>query len=57
MAVGSFKLFLGQVQSAPESIRLKALQVVFDILMTYDKGLYGPAEAIVSIENRTAEHR
>ena len=51
MAVGSFQLFLGQIQSAPESLRLKALQVVFDILLTYDKGLYGPTETVVRMVN------
>ena len=48
MAMSSFQLFLSQVKSAPEVLRLKVLQVVFDILMTYEKDLLGGAEEIVS---------
>lgn len=48
MAMSSFQLFLSQVKSAPEALRLKVLQVVFDILMTYEKDLLGGAEEIVS---------
>ena len=46
--MSSFQLFLSQVKSAPEALRLKVLQVVFDILMTYEKDLLGGAEEIVS---------
>lgn len=36
MAMSSFQLFLNQVQSAPEDLKVKVLQVIFDILMVYE---------------------
>ncbi|TCD66080.1 hypothetical protein EIP91_001838 [Steccherinum ochraceum] len=39
MAMSSFQLFLNQVQSAPEELKLKVLQVIFDILMVYEEEL------------------
>ena len=48
MALSSFQLFLGQVKSFPESLRIKVLQIVFDIMMTYEKDLFGGEGAIVS---------
>lgn len=48
MAMSSFQLFLSQVKNAPEALRQKVLQVVFDILMTYEKDLLGGGEDIVS---------
>ncbi|KAH8108765.1 nuclear condensing complex subunit [Phellopilus nigrolimitatus] len=46
MALSSFQLFLSQVKSAPESLRIKVLQVIFDIMMTYEKDLLGSVEEI-----------
>lgn len=48
MALSSFQLFLSQVKSSSESLRIKVLQVVFDIMMTYEKDLFGGGESIVS---------
>ncbi|OCH86273.1 hypothetical protein OBBRIDRAFT_248641 [Obba rivulosa] len=39
MAMSSFQLFLNQVQSAPEELKIKVLQVVFDMLMVYEQEL------------------
>ncbi|KAI0063895.1 hypothetical protein BV25DRAFT_1823946 [Artomyces pyxidatus] len=36
MALGSFQLFLGQVQAAPEVLKIRVLQVVFDVLMVHE---------------------
>ncbi|GBE88890.1 hypothetical protein SCP_1402980 [Sparassis crispa] len=37
MAMSSFQLFLNQVQSAPEELKVKVLQVIFDVLMVYEE--------------------
>ena len=39
MAMNSFQLFLNQIKSSPEPLRIKVLQIVFDIIMSYDKEL------------------
>jgi condensin complex subunit 3 len=36
------------VKTAPDELKLKVLQVVFDILMVYDQELFGRPEEIVS---------
>ncbi|KAG1834854.1 nuclear condensing complex subunit [Suillus variegatus] len=36
MALNSFQLFLGQIQTAPEVLRIRVLQIVFDILMVHE---------------------
>ncbi len=36
MALNSFQLFLSQVQAAPEVLKLRVLQVVFDVLMVHE---------------------
>ena len=48
MALNSFQLFLSQVQTAPDELKLKVLQVVFDLLMVYDQEFFGRSEEIVS---------
>lgn len=45
--MNSFQLFLSQVQSAPDELKVKVLQVVFDILMVYDDELLLRSEDIV----------
>ncbi|KAF8069093.1 nuclear condensing complex subunit [Lyophyllum atratum] len=40
MALSSFQLFLGQVQSAPEELKLRVLQVIFDLLIMYDQEFF-----------------
>ncbi|KAH8101082.1 nuclear condensing complex subunit [Cristinia sonorae] len=42
MALNSFQLFLSQVQSAPEVLKLRVLQIVFDILMVNEGDFLGP---------------
>ena len=49
--MNSLQLFLSQVKSAPESSRVKVLQIVFDILMTYEKDILGKPEHIVCLFN------
>ncbi|EMD32178.1 hypothetical protein CERSUDRAFT_143953 [Gelatoporia subvermispora B] len=39
MAIGSFQLFLNQIQCAPEDLKIKVLQIVFDMLMVYEQDL------------------
>lgn len=36
MALNSFPLFLQQIQPSPESLKLRILQIIFDILMVYE---------------------
>ncbi|GLB42179.1 putative nuclear condensing complex subunits, C-term domain [Lyophyllum shimeji] len=46
MALSSFQLFLGQVQSAPEELKLRVLQVIFDLLIMYDQEFFARSEDI-----------
>ncbi|GAV99813.1 condensin subunit cnd3 [Lentinula edodes] len=46
MATNSFQLFLNQVQTAPEDLKLKVLQIVFDLLVVYDRDFLGRSEEI-----------
>lgn len=48
MALGSFQLFLGQVQNAPEEVKLRVLQVIFDLLIMYDEEFFSRSDDIVS---------
>ncbi|EPQ52389.1 chromosome condensation complex protein [Gloeophyllum trabeum ATCC 11539] len=41
MALNSFQLFLSQVQSAPELLKIRVLQIIFDILMVHDRDFLG----------------
>jgi hypothetical protein len=41
MALNSFQLFISQVQSAPEVLKLRVLQIVFDILMVHENEFLG----------------
>ncbi|THH31051.1 hypothetical protein EUX98_g3136 [Antrodiella citrinella] len=41
MALNSFQLFLSQVQSAPDVLKLRVLQIVFDILMVNEGDFLG----------------
>jgi hypothetical protein len=49
IALKSFQLFLSQIQTAPEDLKLKVLQIVFDMLMVYEKEFFGRSEDIVSL--------
>ena len=42
MALSSFQLFLSQVQSAPEVLKIRVLQIIFDILMVHEGAFLGP---------------
>lgn len=53
MAMSSFQLFLKQVQSAPEELKLKVLQVIFDILMVYEEELLNRNKDVVRRVDRS----
>jgi condensin complex subunit 3 len=42
LVAGSFSLFLNQVEKASPSLKVKALQIVFDMLTMYERDLMGP---------------
>ncbi|KIJ59925.1 hypothetical protein HYDPIDRAFT_99639 [Hydnomerulius pinastri MD-312] len=41
MALNSFQLFLGQIQTAPEVLKIRVLHIVFDILMVHEGDFLG----------------
>jgi condensin complex subunit 3 len=41
MALNSFQLFMSQLQSAPEVLKVQVLQIVFDILMVHEGDFLG----------------
>lgn len=41
MALNSFQLFLGQIQTAPEILKIRVLQIVFDILIVHEGEFLG----------------
>ncbi|KAI6131286.1 nuclear condensing complex subunit [Pisolithus croceorrhizus] len=41
MALNSFQLFLSQIQAAPEVLKIRVLQIVFDILMVHEGDFLG----------------
>ncbi|KAI6040837.1 nuclear condensing complex subunit [Pisolithus marmoratus] len=45
MALNSFQLFLSQIQAAPEVLKIRVLQIVFDILMVHDGDFLGRGNA------------
>lgn len=47
MALNSFQLFLSQIQAAPEVLKLRVLQIVFDVLMVHDGEFLGRGSASV----------
>lgn len=54
MAMNSIQLFLSQIQSAPEVLKLRVLQVVFDVLMVHDRDFLGPNNPNVSYPSRVS---
>ncbi|CAK5265065.1 unnamed protein product [Mycena citricolor] len=44
IAVKSLQLFLSQIQGAPPQLKLKLLQIVFDLMVLYDQQLWGRPE-------------
>jgi Nuclear condensing complex subunits, C-term domain len=63
MALSSFQLFVSQVQSAPEELKVRVLQVIFDLLFVYNQEFLGRSEDMVrlcklqrcSVESRLIE--
>jgi condensin complex subunit 3 len=49
MALSSFQRFLNQVQSVPEDMKMRVLQVVFDLLIMYPQDFFGRSEDIVRL--------
>ena len=47
MAVGSFQLLLGQIQTSPEVIKIPAIRILFDILMVHEGAFLGKRDATV----------
>jgi condensin complex subunit 3 len=50
IAVKSLQLFLGQIQNAPEQLKFKLLQIVFDLMVMYDQQLWGRAEDVSRVD-------
>ena len=48
MALSSFQLFLSQVSAAPEVLKVRVLQIIFDILMVHE-------QAFLSADNPNGE--
>ncbi|KAG6907366.1 hypothetical protein DXG01_009187 [Tephrocybe rancida] len=46
MALSSFQLFLSQVQTAPEELKIRVLQVIFDLLIMYDQDFFARSDDI-----------
>ncbi|KAJ7765255.1 nuclear condensing complex subunit [Mycena metata] len=46
IAVKSLQLFLSQIQNAPEQLKFKLLQIVFDLMIMYDQQLWGRVEDV-----------
>lgn len=50
MALNSFQLFLTQVQSAPEVLKTRVLQIIFDMLMVHEADFMGRGGAGVGVD-------
>ena len=48
MATNSFKIFLAQVKSSPEQLKIRILQVVFDIIMVHEDKIFKDSGVTVS---------
>ncbi|KZV97200.1 hypothetical protein EXIGLDRAFT_833051 [Exidia glandulosa HHB12029] len=46
MALNSFQLFLGQIQTAPEPLKIRVLQIAFDIMMVHEAEFLGPRAVV-----------
>jgi condensin complex subunit 3 len=51
MALNSFQLFLSQVQSSPEVLKTRVLQIVFDMLMVHEGDFLG--KGAVGVRSRS----
>ena len=56
LALNSFQLFFSQVKSSPETLRLRVLQAIFDIMMTYEKELMDGDDPVVRALFRYRSH-
>lgn len=41
MAASSFQLFVAQIQSGPEAVKTRVLQIIFDVLMVHENEFLG----------------
>ena len=48
MALNSFPLFLNQLSSSPEALRIRVLHIVFDVMMVHEGDFLGNANVGVS---------
>lgn len=48
MALNSFRLFLNQLASSPEPLRIRVLHIVFDVMMVHEGDFLGNASVGVS---------
>ena len=48
MALSSFQLFVGQIQTAPEELKVKVLKIIFDLLVIYGEEFFDRSDEIVS---------
>lgn len=46
MALNSFQLFLGQIQNAQDALKVRVLQIVFDIIMVHEHEFLGPRSVV-----------
>ncbi|KAJ7193520.1 nuclear condensing complex subunit [Mycena pura] len=46
IAIKSLQLFLSQIQNAPEQLKFKLLQIVFDLMVMYDQQLWSRMEDV-----------
>jgi hypothetical protein len=51
MALSSFQLFISQVQSSPAELKLKVLQVIFDLLVMYEQEFFGRSADVVRVNS------
>lgn len=47
MALRSFQLFMGQIENAPDELKVQVLKVVLDLLIMYDQEFFKKSEVIV----------
>jgi condensin complex subunit 3 len=53
MALNSFQLFMSQIQSSPEVLKMRVLHIVFDILMLHEGEFLGKEGDNVSNRSST----
>ena len=48
MALSSFQLFLNQIKTAPDQLKIKVIQIVFDVMMTFERDFFERADGMVA---------